>query len=209
LVEKIEWIENVSMKVQNEGMFQLGKTIVSEEIIEKDFVCNLNACKGQCCIDGDAGAPLEDKETEILVDIYSDVKPFLSAEGIAAIEEQGAFIKGEDGEWETPLINGSACAYVTYTEDKITKCGLEEAYNQGITDWKKPVSCHLYPIRIKEYTELTAVNYNKWEICDPACSLGAELKVPIYKFVKEALIRKFGAPWYEELEQIADEHLKR
>ena len=209
MVEKIEWIENVSLKVQNEGMFQLGKTIVSEEIIEKDFVCNLNACKGQCCIDGDAGAPLEDKETEILVDIYSDVKPFLSAEGIAAIEEQGAFIKGEDGEWETPLINGSACAYVTYTEDKITKCGLEEAYNQGITDWKKPVSCHLYPIRIKEYTELTAVNYNKWEICDPACSLGAELKVPIYKFVKEALIRKFGAPWYEELEQIADEHLKR
>ena len=209
MVEKIECIENVSLEVQNEGMFQLGKTIVSEEIIEKDFVCNLNACKGQCCIDGDAGAPLEDKETEILVDIYSDVKPFLSAEGIAAIEEQGAFIKGEDGEWETPLINGSACAYVTYTEDKITKCGLEEAYNQGITDWKKPVSCHLYPIRIKEYTELTAVNYNKWEICDPACSLGAELKVPIYKFVKEALIRKFGAPWYEELEQIADEHLKR
>ena len=189
-------------------MFQLGKTIVSEGIIAADFVCNLNACKGQCCIDGDAGAPLTDEETEILVDIYSDVKPFLSTEGIVAIEDQGAFVKGEDGEWETPLVNGSECAYVIYSEDKIAKCGLEEAYNEGITQWKKPVSCHLYPVRVKEYTELTAVNYHKWEICDPACSLGAELKVPVYKFVKEALVRKFGQQWYAELEEIAEKHTK-
>lgn len=189
-------------------MFQLGKTIVSEELIEKDFVCNLNACKGQCCIDGDAGAPLEDHETEILVDIYSDVKPFLRPEGIAAIESQGAFVKGADDEWETPLIAGSECAYVIYSENNTAKCGLEEAYNQGITSWKKPVSCHLYPVRVKEYTELTAVNYHKWEICDPACALGDELKVPIYKFVKEALVRKFGQSWYDELEQIAKDHTK-
>jgi len=189
-------------------MFQLGKTIVSEEIIENDFVCNLNACKGACCIDGDAGAPLEDKETEILVDIYAKVKPFLSKEGIAVIEEKGAFVKGDDGEWETPLINGSACAYVIFDKNKIAKCGIEEAYNQGKINWKKPVSCHLYPVRIKEYTELTAVNYHKWQICDPACSLGEELKVPIYKFVKEALIRKFGADWYAELEEVAQEHLR-
>jgi hypothetical protein len=189
-------------------MFQLGKTIVSEEIIENDFVCNLNACKGACCIDGDAGAPLEDKETEILVDIYRDVKPFLNPEGIAAIEDQGAFVKGEDGEWETPLVNGSECAYVIFSEDQTAKCGLEEAYDQGVTTWKKPVSCHLYPIRIKEYTELTAVNYHKWEICDPACSLGVELQVPVYKFVREALIRKFGDKWYGELEKIAAEHIK-
>jgi len=189
-------------------MFQLGKTIISEEIIEKDFVCNLNACKGQCCIDGDAGAPLEANETEILVDIYSDVKPFLRPEGIAAIEDQGAFVKGEDGEWETPLINGSECAYVIFSENKIAKCGLEEAYNQGKTKWKKPVSCHLYPVRVKEYTELTAVNYHKWEICGPACSLGEELKVPVYKFVKEALVRKFGEPWYAELEEVAKTYIK-
>ncbi len=189
-------------------MFQLGKTIVSEEIIEHDFVCNLNACKGQCCIDGDAGAPLEDGETEILAAIYADVKPFLRTAGIAAIEEQGVFVKGEDGEWETPLIKGSECAYVIYSENQTAKCGLEEAYNQGVTTWKKPVSCHLYPVRVKEYTELTAVNYHKWEICDPACALGAELKVPIYKFVKEALIRKFGNAWYEALEQAAADHLK-
>jgi len=124
-------------------------------------------------------------ETEILVDVYADVKPFLRTEGIKAIEEQGAFVKGEDGEWETPLVNGSECAYVVISENGITKCGLEEAYNQGATQWKKPVSCHLYPIRVKEYTELTAVNYHRWQICDSACSLGEELKVPIYKFVKE------------------------
>jgi len=108
-------------------MFQLGKTLVSEEIIENDFVCNLSACKGACCVDGDAGAPLEEEETVILVDIYAKVKPFLRPEGIKAIEEQGAFIKGEDGEWETPLVNKSECAYVIFSEGGIAKCGLEEA----------------------------------------------------------------------------------
>jgi len=187
-------------------MFQIDNTLISEEIIENDFVCNLNACKGACCIDGESGAPLEEKETEILVDIFKDVKPFLRPEGIAAIEEQGAFVKGEDDEWETPLVNNSECAYVVFSADGIAKCGLEEAYNQGITAWKKPISCHLYPIRTREYTEFTAVNYHKWEICDPACSLGSELKVPIYKFVKNALIRKFGEPWYAELEKVAEAH---
>lgn len=189
-------------------MFQLGKTIVSEEIIENDFVCNLNACKGACCVDGDAGAPLEEKETEKLVDIYSKVKPFLRPEGIEVIEKDGAFVKGEDGEWETPLINGSECAYVIFDEKNIAKCGIEEAYNQGKIKWKKPVSCHLYPVRVREYTGLTAVNYHKWQICDPACLLGEELKVPIYKFVKDALVRKFGKAWYEELEGVAKEHAK-
>lgn len=185
-------------------MFQIDNTLISEEIIENDFVCNLNACKGACCVDGESGAPLEEKETEILVDIYAKAKPFLSQEGIAAIEAQGAFVKGEDGEWETPLVNNSECAYVIYTEG-IAKCGLEEAYNNDATSWKKPVSCHLYPIRTREYSEFTAVNYHKWEICDPACSLGNELQVPIYKFVKEALIRKFGEEWYSELEKVAEE----
>lgn len=186
-------------------MFQIGRTIISEEILEQDFVCNLSACKGACCIDGNAGAPLEDKETEILVDIYSDIKSFLRPEGKEVIEKHGAFVKGDDGEWETPLVNNSECAYVVFDEKEVAKCALEEAYNQGVTKWKKPVSCHMYPVRVREYTELTAVNYHKWEICDPACSLGAELKVPIYKFVKESLIRKFGEEWYAELEKVAEE----
>ncbi|RDY59988.1 DUF3109 family protein [Flagellimonas nanhaiensis] len=184
-------------------MFQIGKTIVSEEIIENDFVCNLNACKGACCIDGEYGAPVEENETDILVNIFENVKPYLRPEGVSAILEQGAVVKGADGEWETPLVNNSECAYVTFTEKGVAKCGLELAYEDGATEWKKPISCHLYPIRTREYSEFTAVNYHKWEICDSACSLGQELKVPIYKFVKEALIRKFGEAWYKELEEVA------
>jgi hypothetical protein len=186
-------------------MFQIGKTLISEEIIENDFVCNLNACKGACCVHGDAGAPLDDDEVQILADIYPKVKPFLRAEGIAAIEKQGTVVPDPDapGKFDTPLINGAECAYVTFDEKGITKCGIEEAYIAGKIDWKKPVSCHLYPIRIRAYSEFTAVNYDRWYICDDACTLGKELQVPIYKFVKEALIRKFGEVWYEELEDVA------
>ncbi|MGX7667274.1 DUF3109 family protein [Flavobacterium pedocola] len=188
-------------------MFQLGKTIVSEEILEKEFVCNLSACKGACCVDGDAGAPLSEEETKILEEIFPKIKPFLRPEGIAAIEAQGTWVIGEDGELETTLIDGADCAYVIF-DGKTALCGIEQAYNQGIVDWKKPVSCHLYPIRVKEYSEFSAVNYHKWHICDDACSLGKELEVPVYKFLKESLIRKFGAAWYTELEKVADEHKK-
>ena len=184
-------------------MFQLDKTLVSEDLFDCDFVCNLNACKGACCIEGDAGAPLEEKETELLVDLYSKIKPYLTQEGIAAIEEQGAFVKGFDGEWETPLVGGSQCAYVIQSENGITHCGIEAAQRDGVISWKKPLSCHLYPVRLKEYESFTAVNYHQWDICDDACTLGKELQVPVYKFVKEALIRRFGEDWYLELEKVA------
>lgn len=186
-------------------MFQLGKTIVSEDIIEKDFVCNLKACKGKCCIDGEAGAPLEEEELKILMDIYPKVKPFMRSEGIKAIEEQGLFITNE-GEYETTLIDQKDCAFVVFDKNKIAKCSIEEAYNAGKINWKKPISCHLYPIRIMEYSEFSAVNYHHWPICDDACTLGKELQVPVYKFVKEALIRKYGEDWYAELEKVADNY---
>ncbi|MDT0642254.1 DUF3109 family protein [Zunongwangia sp. F363] len=189
-------------------MFQLGKTIVSEEIIKNDFVCNLSACKGACCIDGDAGAPVEEEEAKILEELYPKIKPFLRKKGIKAIEEQGTSITTEFGEIETPLINDADCAYVTFDEKGTALCGIEEAYNQGAIEWKKPVSCHLYPVRVQDYSEFSAVNYHRWQICDDACSLGAELEVPVYKFVKEALIRKFGEDWYMELEKIAENHKK-
>lgn len=183
-------------------MFQLGKTIVSEDILEKEFVCNLQKCRGTCCIDGEAGAPLEEEELQILLDIYPKVKPFLRKEGIKAIEEQGLFITRE-GEYETTLIDGKDCAFVIFDEKNIAKCAIEEAYNQKKISWKKPISCHLYPIRVMNYSEFYAVNYHTWPICNDACVLGKQLKVPVYKFVKEALIRKFGASWYSELEKIA------
>lgn len=183
-------------------MFQLGKTIVSEEILERDFVCNLSACKGNCCIDGDAGAPLSAEETKIMEEIYPKVKPYLRPEGIAAIEALGTWVKGEDGDFETTLIEGKDCAYVIF-DGATALCGIEQAYNEGIVSWKKPVSCHLYPIRVKDFSEFTAVNYDKWDICNDACTLGKELQVPVYKFVKEALVRRFGEDWYLELEKVA------
>ncbi len=186
-------------------MFQLDKTIVSEEVLEKEFVCNLNACRGACCVNGDAGAPLEKEELETLQEILPILKSYLRKEGLQAIEEQGTYTTNEFGEHETTLIDGADCAYVIYDDKNVALCGIEEAYNQGEISFKKPVSCHLYPIRIKQYSEFAAVNYDKWEICDDACSLGKELRVPVYKFVKQALVRKFGEGWYAELEKVAEE----
>jgi len=186
-------------------MFQLGKTIVSEDILEKDFVCNLASCKGACCVDGDAGAPLSEEETKILEEIYPKIKPYLRKKGIEAIEKQGTWLVGWDGELETPLVGEKECAYVIF-DGKTALCTIEQAYNQGIIDWKKPISCHLYPIRIKDFSDFSAVNYDRWDICNDACTLGKELSVPIYKFVREALIRRFGEQWYAELEKIAEEY---
>lgn len=184
-------------------MFQLGKTIVSEDLIEKDFVCNLSQCKGECCISGEAGAPLNQEEAVILEEIYPKVKSFLREEGIKAIEEKGTSITSDFGELETPLVDGSECAYLVYDGNNLAMCGIEKAFNDGVTDWQKPISCHLYPVRVKDYSEFAAVNYHKWSICGDACSLGKELQIPVYKFVKQALIRKFGNDWYSELEKIA------
>lgn len=189
-------------------MFQITNTVVSEEILDNDFVCNLTVCKGACCVGGDYGAPLEGSETEILVDVFDKVKPYLRPEGVAAIMAQGAFVKGEDGEWETPLVDRGECAYAVFSKEGVAKCGLEQAHDDGATYWKKPISCHLYPIRTRDYGSFIAINYHKWEICNPACSLGKELEVPIYIFVKEALIRKFGEEWYRELEEVALERTK-
>ncbi len=186
-------------------MFQLGKTIVSDDLIEKDFVCNLNACKGICCVAGEAGAPLEQAEIDILDQEYDNIKPYLRPEGIAALEEQGNWIERENGELETTLVNNKECAYTIFKDDGTAMCGIEAAYRDGATGFYKPISCHLYPVRIQEYTDFKAVNYHKWQICDDACALGEELSVPVYRFVKEALIRKFGQDWYNELEEIAED----
>lgn len=189
-------------------MFQVRNTIVSDELFEKEFVCNLSACHGQCCIDGDAGAPLDKEETQILENVYEQVKPYLRAEGIESIEKNGTWVVGQDGDYETPLIDGGECAYVIF-DGKTALCAIEQAYNNKDIDWKKPISCHLYPVRIKEYAQFSAVNYHKWYICDDACSLGKELEVPVYKFLKEPLIHKFGEDWYKELSLIADEWKKQ
>ncbi len=184
-------------------MFQIKNTLVSEEILEENFTCNLSACKGECCVAGEAGAPVEKEEKETLEKIYPKIKSYLRPEGQKAIEEQGTYVVSEFDELETPLVNGKECAYVTFNEKGVALCGIEKAYRDGKIDFKKPVSCELYPIRVQKLSKFEAVNYHQWSICSPACSLGQELQTPIYKFTKNALIRKFGEDWYAELEQVA------
>jgi hypothetical protein len=182
--------------------------LVSDHIREKEFVCNLEKCKGACCVEGDYGAPLEDSELEILKEIYPQVKPYLSAEGIKAIEEQGTHVLDGDGDYSTPTIGGRECAYAIYDEKGVLKCGIEQAYLDGKITWKKPISCHLYPIRITKKKNFEAVNYHKWSICSPACALGKELQVPLYKFLKDALVRKYGQAWYDELVDVIEAYEK-
>ncbi len=190
-------------------MFQIGNTLISEEILSEEFVCNLSKCKGICCVEGDSGAPLNEDELPILDDIYEDIKPYLRPEGIAAIEKSGKYERDSDGEWVTPLVNGGECAYVIFDEKGITKCGIEKAWEEGAVDYKKPISCHLYPVRLKEYKKFTAVNYHVWDICSDACALGKELKVNVVHFLKDALIRKFGQEWYDELMLIDKEYQEK
>ncbi len=190
-------------------MISIGDTLISEDILEKQFVCDLSACKGACCVEGDAGAPLEAEEVKILADEYEKVKSFLRPEGIKAIEEQGTHVIDElDGEPVTPLVNDAECAYVVFDENGTTLCGIEKAWKEGKTHFRKPVSCHLYPIRVQKYSSFEAVNYHKWKICAAACTLGESLKVPVYKFTKDALIRKYGSEWYSDLEKAADHFSK-
>ena len=183
-------------------MILIKDTLVSEDLISEDFVCNISSCKGSCCVEGEAGAPLNDKEVLYLQKNYSIIKPFLNLKGIDSIESQGVFVKGIDGENETPLVDGNECSYAVFSKNGNVSCSIENAYNQGKISFRKPISCHLYPVRINNYSEFTVVNYHKWSICNSRCSLGESLKVPVYKFIKEALIRKFGKSWFLELEKI-------
>jgi hypothetical protein len=185
-------------------MIKVGEVLVSDDIRDKEFVCNLTKCKGACCVEGDFGAPLEESELAILEEIYPIVKPYLSPEGIKSIEKQGVHTIDDEGEFCTPIIDGRECVYASYDKNKILKCGIEEAYNDGKIGWKKPISCHLYPIRITKKKDFEAVNYNKWYICSPACALGKELQVPLYKFLKDPLIRKYGEQWYGQLVEVIE-----
>lgn len=184
-------------------MIEVGHVLVSEELLREEFVCNLSKCKGACCIEGDAGAPLEQNEKGKLEEIFPSVIPYMTEKGIAAVDQYGTSVIDPDGDLTTPCVGGNKeCAYVTW-ENGITKCAIEKAYENGIVDWQKPISCHLYPIRITQYPGFDVLNYDRWHICHAACSYGQELSVPVYKFLKTPLIRKYGAEWYAELEKIA------
>lgn len=186
-------------------MIAIENVLFSDEIIDEQFVCDLNKCKGGCCEDGDAGAPLEKAELAEMDKIYNIIKPYLTKEGIAEIEKNGRYIYSQEFGWVTPTIEGKICAYGLRDKQGIIKCGIEQAYLEGKTTWKKPISCHLFPVRIKKTRSYINVNYEPREtLCAPACELGKKLKVPVYVFLKESLIRKFGEEFYGVLEQVAE-----
>jgi len=183
-------------------MIQVQDKIISLDIFEKHFVCDLNACKGACCVEGDSGAPLLKEEEKILDEIYEKVKPYMRKEGITEIENQGVAVYDLEGDLTTPLINNRECAFVV-EENGINLCSIEKAFIDEKIEFKKPISCHLFPIRIKEYRDFDAVNYEEIKICKPACECGNKLEVPVYAFLKEPLIRKYGEDWYNALFKIA------
>lgn len=188
-------------------LIEIEDKVVSTQIFENKFVCDLNACKGACCVEGDAGAPLTFEEVSILEDELEAIKPYMRKEGIEAVEKQGVFYMDQDNEPVTTLVNDSECAFVFFDEKGITKCAVEQAHREGKTEFKKPISCHLYPIRVKQFDNFQALNYDKWSICAPACACGDQLDVPVFKFLKEPLIRAFGESFFNEL-LIVDKELK-
>ena len=180
--------------------------LIHRNVVEEHFLCELSACKGACCWEGDSGAPLETKELPVLDGIYEKVKPYLSEEGQKKIESEGKYTYyKEPKEFGTPLLEGGACAYMLRDEQGIAKCGIERAYEAGAVTFKKPISCHLYPIRVTSIKKknFEALNYDRWEICSAACSLGRKEKLPLYRFAREALIRKYGRSFYDELDAAA------
>ena len=183
-------------------MIALGNVLVTEDVIAEEFVCDFHKCKGACCVEGDLGAPLEEDELEGIEGVIEAVKPYLDQAAIDVLEREGAYLYDEDGDYSTTTINGKECAFAFYDAKGILKCSIEQANLDGKTKTEKPISCHLYPIRISKLKEYEALNYDRWHICSPACDLGKELKVPVYKFLKNALTRKYGSDWYAELEKM-------
>ena len=185
-------------------MIAIENTLVSEDLLERRFVCDLSACKGECCVAGDSGAPLDKEELAILDQIFDKVKPYMTDKGIRAVKKQGTYVVDSDGDYTTTLVSpGAECAFVYFDEQKIARCAIEKAFYEGKVSWKKPISCHLYPVRISKYRSYDAVNYHRWDVCKPACECGKKLDVPVYKFLKEPLIRKYGKAWFRQLEKAA------
>ena len=185
-------------------MIEIDDKIVSADLLREYFACDLAACKGICCVEGNAGAPLEMDEVDTLEEEYPNYKPYMTPEGIRAVEAQGFMVVDEDGDYTTPLVDDAECAYA-YTEEGIPFCAIEKAFREGKTTFRKPISCHLYPIRIGDYGPYKAVNYHRWDVCRAAVELGRKKGVPVYRFLREPLIRKFGEDWYHELEEAAVE----
>lgn len=190
-------------------MIAIENVLISDDVIEAKFVCDLHKCKGGCCEDGDAGAPLDKEEKKVIDEKFEVIKPYLTKEGLKEIDRQGKYVYDREFGWVTPTIDGKICAYGYRDGKGIIKCGIEQAYNDGKLGWKKPISCHLYPIKVSKSKEYINMNYEPRDVlCRPACTLGKKLKLPVYQFLKEAIVRKFGTEFYAALHQVAVEHFE-
>ena len=199
----------VSLMTKTETfMLQIKDTLVSLDLVERFFLCDLNSCLGECCIEGDAGAPLTEEEAKkieaLLPEIWEDLLPQAQDE----IKKNGVSYIDEEGDRVTTIVDGKNCAFTCYGEGGMCYCAIEKAYREGRVDFYKPISCHLYPVRLKEYATFTAVNYHRWKICKCAEVLGRKEGVRVYQFLKEPLIRRFGTEWYEELEKACELYLE-
>lgn len=180
-------------------MIVIENTFVSDKVVACKFCCDLEKCKGACCVEGDAGAPLEENELPVLKELFPFYKDYLTSEGIKAIKKHGFYVVDEDKEFLTPMVKKAKfCAYVHFEND-IAKCAIEKAFTEGKTKFRKPISCHLYPIRINALREVDAVNYHEWHICRYACELGEKTNIPVIRFLEEPLKRKYGEEWYSAL----------
>lgn len=185
-------------------MIQVGDKIVSKELFENQFICHLSKCEGNCCVFGDSGAPLEDEETTLLEASINQINTYMRPEGIKAIHDKGTWVIDNDGDKVTPLVGLEECAYV-YFENDIAYCAIEKAYEEGVIDFQKPVSCHLYPIRVNKLSGATALNYHKWSVCEPARLLGQKEELPVFRFLEGAIKRVYGESFYNELALIYSE----
>lgn len=181
-------------------MILIDQVAVSDDLASEMFACDIARCKGACCVEGDSGAPLEPAELEQLETLYEAYKPYLRPEGIAALEEQGLWLHEPDGTLSTPLVNGAECAYAVFDDKGVALCGIEQAWFDGKIGFRKPISCHLYPIRIQQMGDFEALNYHRWDICGVACHKGKQEGVRVYEFLREAIIRKYGEEFYEMLD---------
>jgi hypothetical protein len=186
-------------------MIQIHDTIISLDLLDEYFCCDLSACKGICCVEGDSGAPVEATEIAELELVLPIVWNDLSPQAQQVIEQQGVVYKDQEDEWVTSIVNGKDCVFTCYDEKGSCYCAIEKAFREGKTDFYKPVSCHLYPVRVAKYKEFRAVNYHRWSVCKPAIALGKKENSKVYQFLKEPLIRKFGHEWYDCLCQAAKE----
>lgn len=189
-------------------MLQIQNALVSLDVIEKFFVCNLDKCLGECCIEGDAGAPITEQEyaqlKEILPEVYADLLPAARQR----IDEAGVAYVDEEGDLVTQIVEGRNCVFTCYGDGGMCMCAIEKAYREGRIDFYKPISCHLYPLRLTDYPSFTAVNYHSWKICKAAEVLGRAKGVRVYQFLKEPLIRRFGKEWYDELVLACEAYLE-